>query len=170
VIPIFLIWIYTSWVLLLLGAHITFCLSTFRLAAEKGGRRGRDWCFEDAFRILALLWEAQKQGRALGFRQLRKLGMSLPQYQLDEIMEYLESANWVQKTGSGDWLLSRDMDDVTVLDLHHVIPRQLPLHLGEPGGGERLTPLQARLNEYRESLEGSLSLPLSRLLEEQQQN
>ena len=39
IIPIFLIWIYVSWVILLLGAHITFCLSSFRFASERSGRK-----------------------------------------------------------------------------------------------------------------------------------
>ena len=34
VIPLFLIWIYISWVIILFGAHITFCLSSFYLSND----------------------------------------------------------------------------------------------------------------------------------------
>jgi len=165
VIPLFLIWIYISWVVLLLGAHITFCLSTFRFAAEKRANREGDWRFEDAFRIIVLLWEAQKAGRALGYRHMQKEGITVPQHQMNEIMAYLMSANWVQKTGNGDWLLSRDMDDVTVLDLHRIIPRPLPLQQHSVHTDERLAPLYELLQAYQQSLEQNLSVPFSRLLE-----
>jgi len=43
VIPIFLLWIYLSWVILILGAHITFCLSNFNmLDFESKGQEGWD--------------------------------------------------------------------------------------------------------------------------------
>ena len=35
VIPLFLIWIYISWVIILFGAHITFCLSSPNLVDDK---------------------------------------------------------------------------------------------------------------------------------------
>ena len=31
ILPLFLVWIYISWVIILFGAHITFCLSSFYL-------------------------------------------------------------------------------------------------------------------------------------------
>ena len=34
IIPLFFIWIYISWVIILFGAHITFCLSSFHLAHD----------------------------------------------------------------------------------------------------------------------------------------
>ncbi|MEX2524946.1 MAG: YihY family inner membrane protein [Gammaproteobacteria bacterium] len=167
VIPIFLIWIYTSWVVLLLGAHITFCLSSFRFVVEKTGRQEGDWGFEDAYRVIALLWEAQKQGRAIGFPDMVKQGMRIPQHRLNDIMECLHAADWVQKNSNGDWLLSRDMDDVTVLDLHRIVPKQLPLPYQEAGGStdDKLASLYTLLAEYKENLKHTLSVPLSQVLE-----
>jgi membrane protein len=34
VVPVFLIWVYISWVIVILGAHFTFCLSAFNMKAE----------------------------------------------------------------------------------------------------------------------------------------
>lgn len=165
VIPIFLIWIYTSWVVLLLGAHITFCLSSFRFVVEKVGRQEGDWGFEDAYRVIALLWEAQKQGRAVGFPDMVKQGMRIPQHRLNDIMECLHAADWVQKNSNGDWLLSRDMDDVTVLDLHRIIPKQLPIQEAGGSADGKLASLYTLLAEYQENLKHTLSVPLSRVLE-----
>ena len=43
VIPVFLIWVYISWVIVILGAHFTFCLSAFSLDAERRGSQDPEW-------------------------------------------------------------------------------------------------------------------------------
>jgi membrane protein len=165
VIPIFLIWIYLSWVIVLLGAHITFCLSAFRLAPEKAGRKEADWDFIEVFRIIVLLWRMQKEGRSLGFNIMRRHGFRIPQYHFNEIMELLQQANWVEKNSQGAWLLSRDMDDVTMLDLHHIIPRPLPLGIPDRSVDRDMEGLYAVLHDYRAHLDKSLSVPLSDVLD-----
>ena len=164
VIPIFLIWIYLSWVIVLLGAHITFCLSAFRLGVEKAGRKQADWDFIEVFRIIALLWRMQKEGRSLGFNVIRKHGIHIPQYHFNEIMEVLQRAHWVENSSQGAWLLSRDMDDVTILDLRRVIPRPLPLTIPDKPIIPELQGLYMVLREYLVRADRSLAVPLSGVL------
>ena len=169
VIPIFLVWIYTSWVVLLLGAHITFCLSAFRFSSEKQGKKHHDWSFEEVYQIIYLLWLAQKEGKSLSFTGIRKQGLRTPQHQINEIMGHLNAGNWVHATGYGNWILSRDMDEVTVLDLHRCIPRPLPVErLTEPRSVER-DGLDSILLGYQQSLEANLSVPVSSLLKQKQE-
>lgn len=164
VIPIFLIWIYLSWVIVLLGAHITFCLSAFRLGPEKAGRREMDWDFIEVFRIVVLLWRMQKEGRSLGFNVMRRHGIRIPQYHFNEIMELLQQASWVEMTSRGAWLLSRDLDDVSMLDLHRIIPRPLPYTVPERSVDRELDGLYAVLHDYRARLEDCLAVPLSEVV------
>jgi membrane protein len=162
VIPLFLIWIYTSWVVVLLGAHITFCLSEFRFQAARSGRDLQQWSFTDAYQLVAALWDAQKDGGSLSMRYLRRHGVTIPQHQVNEVMEILRRANWVERTGSGDWILSRDLDDVTLLDLHRIIPRRLPVDSDLAGTENNQwlaalrTILEARHNLLVENLQVSL--------------
>jgi len=168
VIPIFLIWIYTSWVVLLLGAHITFCLSAFRWATAKFERGERAWTIEEVYQIIQMLWEAQRQGKSLSFPEMRSQGIITPQHQINEIIGYLQAADWVHATGSGNWILSRDMDEVTMLDLHHIIPRTLPEYK-KPDDTEAATQtrLENILQSYHESLEKNLAVPMREILQQQ---
>ena len=164
VIPVFLIWIYTSWVILLLGAHITFCISSFRFLKERSGRREDNWTFEDAYQIIALLWLGQKTGKALSFIDLRKQGVKIPQYQVNEIMQYLSQEGWVQTNSNGYWLLSRDLDDVSVLDLHRIIPRRMPLDDVHSILDDKESALMQLVTHYQENLQQNLSMSLAGLL------
>lgn len=126
VIPMFLIWIYVSWLVILLGSQIAWCLSVFRLedAIRKRGRY--DWSFLDAYQILAVLWEAQITGDQLNAFQIRKQGVKIPHLLITQVLEILNTENWVYRTGSGKWMLARDINELTLLDLHRILPRKLP--------------------------------------------
>ena len=165
VIPIFLVWIYTSWVVLILGAHITFCLSAFRFSSEKMGRKDHDWSFDEVYQVIYLLWLAQKDGRTLSSYDIRKGGLKTPQHQINEIMGCLQSANWVQNTGSGDWILSRDMDEVMVLDLVKIIPRPLPMDNNAENMTRDSETLNGLLNVYQDTVKENRGVPVSKLLQ-----
>jgi membrane protein len=166
VIPIFLVWIYTSWVVLILGAHITFCLSAFQCSSEKLGKKDHNWSFDEVYNVIYLLWIAQKDGITLSSYEIRKAGMRTPQHQINEIMSYLQSANWVQNTGNGNWILSRDMDEVTILDLVKAIPRQIPMEPASKNVVSGRKNLDKLFNSYQQTLEENLSVPVSKLLQE----
>jgi membrane protein len=170
VIPIFLVWIYTSWVVLILGAHITFCLSAFRFSSEKIGKKDHDWSFDEVYNAIYLLWMAQKKGETLSSYDIRKGGMNTPQHQINEIMSYLLSSNWVQNTGSGNWILSRDMDEVTILDLVKIVPRPLPMEQTSSAVVSGTGDLGELLNSYQNTLEQNLGTSVSKLLKEKQKN
>ncbi len=164
VIPMFLIWIYTSWVVLLLGAHITYCLSAFRLELEKRGMKDHDWSFDEVYQVIKLLWLGQKEGKSVSGVDVRKGGVKIPQHQVNEIMGCLQAANWVHATGSGYWILSRDMDEVSMLDLVKIIPKPLPME-GKGSGSRDGEIVQEIFEKYREVLQDNLNIPLSNLLQ-----
>ena len=170
IIPLFLIWIYLSWVIVLLGAHFTFCLSAFNFNAERAGRKNPDWELVDVVRLLFALWQVQKQGRPLLSQHLKEYRINLPQYQVNEIMECLQQASWVYQSAGGNWMLSRNLADVTVLDLTGIIPRKVPAESGRTDDvwSEKFA---AILQQNHASQESSLSVALDNLFEvDQQQN
>lgn len=164
IVPIFLIWIYTSWVVLILGAHITFCLSAFHFSVERRGIKDHEWSFADVYHVIYFLWVAQKDGKTLSSYDIRRSGVKAPQYQINEIMGNLQNANWVQTTGVGHWILSRDMDEVSVMDLVKITPKPLPVDLDIESHNTKLGGLNDLLLVYQDSLGKNLGVPLSQLL------
>ena len=165
VVPIFLLWIYLSWVILILGAHITYCLSNFNLLDfEDKGQEG--WDFVDVYRIVGELWKAQRKGESRSIPQIKKAGVKLSQHRISEILDVLKDGKWVYRTSGGGYLLSRDMDDVSVADLHTLIPCKL---FRKSSLNER-DPWQASLkdvfNEYKKVTDQALTVKLSDLYEQ----
>ncbi len=163
VIPIFLLWIYLSWVILILGAHITFCLSNFDLLDfDERGHEG--WDFTDVYRIIGLLWRAQKKGESVSIPQMKKSGIRLSQHRISDILDILQRGRWVYRSSGGEYLLSRDLDDVSVAELHAQIPHKLfrKKKLNERNPWE--ASLKPVFEQYKTTTDAALAVRLGELL------
>lgn len=164
VIPIFLLWIYLSWVIVILGAHLSYCLSNFQLDSEGNQYGHKAWDFVDVYKIIAMLWEAQKKGSSLSVRELKKLGIALTQGQIAEILFVLTKASWVSRSASGKYLLSRDLSETKVKDLHSLLPCKFfnddPAY---PADAWEAT-LETLLKQYELATNEVLDVPLRDLL------
>ena len=162
IIPIFLIWIYVSWLVILLGAQIAYCISVFRLEDSVRKRGRHDWTFLDAFQIVAVLWEAQTSGTQLSASQIRKSGIKIPHLLITQILDILKREHWVYRTGSGKWMLARDISELTLLDLYQALPRKLPEKISDDANRWQ-QPLQGIINTHQGNLTEALSVNLGTL-------
>lgn len=164
IIPIFLLWIYLSWVILILGAHITYSLSNFNLL-DFDAAVSESWDFSNVYRIIGELWLAQKNGDARSIPELKKSGIKLSQHRISEILDILQKDKWVHRTSGGGFMLSRDLDEVSVAELHALLPcklfRKTSLNPRDPWE----TSLSPVFEQYRQSTESALSMNLKQLLE-----
>ena len=124
-IPIFLVWIYLSWVVALLGAEFSYCLSVFRDLGWHG-REGEGGDFLLAYRVLRELWLAQQGGRTLSAEQLALRLGHVPEERLERLLEQLEQVNLVLLSEDEEWALARDLNHFTLLDLYQARPFVLP--------------------------------------------
>ena len=157
IIPLFLIWIYVSWMIVLFGAHITFCLSSFRLQDEIELRSKGGWKLIDVLRVLELLYKGQREGKTLSIAEIRKSSVSLPQFEMNELLEHLKRKKWANQSSNGEWLLSKDMKETSLYELHHALPVRLPISDYELGQDRLSIKLKDCLTDYKQEVAQHLS-------------
>jgi len=128
-IPIFLIWIYISWLVILLGAMTSRCLDVFDFC--KTGQYNKQNLFTSAFYIIHLLWLASKEGKSVDEGAFSKNKKIVNGASFSKIMVVLEKNNWVHKTQGNNWVLARDLENYSLWDLYKELPYSLPRHTEE---------------------------------------
>ena len=146
VLPVFMLWLYISWVVVLLGAQVTRCITTFqeeraRVLEVSGGRL--DFLF--AFRLIGHLWQAQKNGEVLDVQHLQLMEPELTEGHVLSILERLEQAKIIHRTWGGYWSLTRDVSELTLLQLYYCSPFVLPDSSGAWRGRDPWNQALARL-------------------------
>jgi membrane protein len=110
--PIFLMWIYLSWVVVVFAAVITAVLPYWRsggvLLKQPPGAQ-----FVEAVEILKLLYRAYADGRVLNLQQLR-IAVKLSWEDAEAILDKLVAAGWVAKLQGNGWVLARDAGAIRV--------------------------------------------------------
>jgi membrane protein len=113
-IPIFLLWLYVSWVVVLAGATLTAMLPAYRLAEGKP-IPGRD--FIDALAVLSVLARAQEKGGPIRLEQISNQVRVVP-YRCEAALERAARLGWTARTHRDGWVLARDADDLRVAEIH----------------------------------------------------
>ena len=113
--PIFLMWIYLSWVVVVFAAVITAVLPYWRtggvLLKQPPGAQ-----FVEAVEILKMLYRAYVDGRVLNLQQLR-MAVKLSWEDAESILDKLVAEGWVAKLQGNGWVLARDAGAIRVGDL-----------------------------------------------------
>lgn len=162
-IPIFLIWVYLSWVVILLGASFAASLDTFQyLRYAEGARRQHDFVL--LYRIAGHLWEAQRRGGTLTLPELARREPAAEDQRLTDALARLNQAGLARSDEEGHWALLRDFDEVTLLDLYRAGGVGLPLTDEVPDGTDRWDrALSETLGGLGGRLEKDLGVPLRRM-------
>ncbi len=115
-IPIFLLWIYSSWVVVIIAAVVTAGLSYWRSGGVKNpGPPGS--LFVDALETTVLLARAHRGGDVMNLEQLRSI-VKLPWEEMEFILDRLVACGWVAKLEGHGWILARDADGIPVIDIY----------------------------------------------------
>ncbi|HTS54740.1 MAG TPA: YihY family inner membrane protein [Burkholderiales bacterium] len=114
--PIFLLWIYLSWLVLVLGAEFTAALPYLRTGGVRLKRRPGEQ-FLEAARLLRHLYQAHRGGRVTRTEELR-VGLRLPFEECEQLLDRLAAAGWVAPTTGDGWVLARDAAEIRLADVY----------------------------------------------------
>ena len=112
-IPIFLLWLYMSWVVVLAGATLTAMLPAYRFAEGKP-IPGRD--LMDALAVLSVLARAQNKGGPVRLSQVSNQVRLMP-HRCEAALERAARLGWTARTEKDSWVLARDADTIRVIDI-----------------------------------------------------
>jgi len=113
-IPIFLVWLYMSWVVVLAGATLTAILPAYRYA-EGRAIPGRE--FVDALLVLSMLARAQKNGGPVRLREMSRELRIMP-HRCEAVLERAARLGWTARTDKDGWVLARDGDLLRLSDIY----------------------------------------------------
>jgi membrane protein len=120
-VPLFLLWIYLSWLIVLFGAELVCNLSY-----NSHWRRRALPPLLVAIGILRLFHRCQRHGVPLGHEQVQRSGWLLPEEEWNEILSFFERERLICRTGQGNWALCRDLGEYSLLRLFDHSPWPLP--------------------------------------------
>jgi membrane protein len=124
IIPIFLLWMYISWMAVLLGAVAAAALPNWRIDERVGALPSGGVRLGFSLALIASLARAQRQGETRSTPALAaELGVATTV--IDEHMRPLAEAGFAAHTQEGCWVLSWNPETATLHDLYEAL--HLPL-------------------------------------------
>ena len=119
-VPLFLVWLYFLWVIVLGGAIFVRTLSLQRdLAGER-----REPMLVKCSRILQLLYDAHLEGRSISDVEINKR-VHLNRSEHDRVFGVLQELKLLNQTEDERWVLGRSLKALTLWDLYQRLPEGL---------------------------------------------
>jgi len=158
-VPLFLIWIYFFWALVLSGAIIVRTLSLPRDPADAR----REPLLILCLRVLKLLYAAHREGRVVTDAELAS-GVVMRITDRDRVIQVLSSLDLIVRKDDGGFMLARDLRNVTLLDLYRRLPEDIDVPTLDRVEG--LDDAVQRLKSFAGASNETLSVDLDRLYAE----
>lgn len=125
-VPIFLLWIFTSWVAVLLGASLASSISAFRY--QPANMRLPDgYEMYGLLRLLGRFYEARREGQGLHADRIQQLEPMLTDTLVQDMLAQLCQIKVVRRAEDGEWLLTRDLDELKLAELYEACQLRIPI-------------------------------------------
>lgn len=113
-VPIFLMWIYLSWLSILIGAVIAASLSYWRTPMTTNDSSAAQLL--NALRVLQVMTDGLREGRVSCLPDLSR-SLSLSYDALEKVLDKLEQADMIRKVKGDGWLMMRDAAHIRTAEL-----------------------------------------------------
>ena len=169
--PIFMIWIYLSWIVVLLGASFAASLSAFRYQ-PRALQLPPGMELYGYLRLLGRMDESRRTGQGLHLLDIQAREPMLTDDLLQRMLSGLSGLHIVQRAEDGGWLLSRDLATVTLGELQEGLGLRIPgPSAGLPGFDDALGRRATRALEHlRQPLQGPFARSVGSFLTPEQDN
>ena len=165
-VPIFLLWIFLSWNIVLLGVEISYALTAFNADTHKQRKRHAVIMLLD---LLELFYQKQKVGQSVNESEaLEVLGREeigrWPSY-----VQILEKQHLIMRTDDNNYVLVRNLSQIDFWSFYSALPYPLPRRkdiedvCGYNQWMEKIGPALIESDDY---LVAKLAIPLSIIFEE----
>lgn len=143
--PMFLAWIFISWIIILMGAELSRALTIYQ-SSHKRVSRPHLWVI---LHLIRQLWLKQQEGKAMTATELLQQTPCLNQEHWDQYVKLLMHSDVIRRTADGAYLLSRDLHHFSVKELAALLPWPIP----EATDIEDVHPWEVSLNQRLSGLD-----------------
>jgi membrane protein len=157
--PIFLLWIYFSWLVIVLGALITALAPDFSVLRDATKRPSGDG-FAEPLALLLVLARAQRGPELLGLRQIAERA-SLTSDRAELLLGRMVARGWVARSAGDRYGLVCDTERLLVSEVY----REFVLDGSNLPGVEGGKALKAFLERFAARADDALNQSIKRLLE-----
>jgi len=157
-IPLFLIWMFLSWNIILIGGTITATLgsSRWRLHVQEYQSNQRLLLIME---ILYQLWKASQEGQTVGHDELADRFYFVPDDELATQLDWLRKKQFIAINQSGNYLLRQNLSAIDFKILYAKGGFKIPVK-----ASRHFVQYQPMLDEYWQPVEGLLSQPIENII------
>lgn len=123
-VPLFLVWTYSSWLVVLFGAEVAATLPEWRAHRLRHHDHSKSWQLFSALEILRALWRAD--GKGLRRTDMLRLTSTMTEDVLLTSLAALQSAGLVIHSDEGRWTTTSFLARATVADVLRALDLGLP--------------------------------------------